>query len=280
MSTLPPRAGHRSRPAREGRRRLFAVLAAAVVIATVPAVLAGLRGPDGDPGAAVETGFDGPPPPVTRAADGSSVVVWGDESAPLLEVFTDYRCPDCKAVEDAVGPTIKRLASRGRVRVVYRAIELPAEGNGEPQPTGVDPGSLPVTPAASADPGVPDAPAAPDGAAGSGAANAALCAPARTWYPYHDALFAHQPPQGTPAIPSRRLVELAAGTGITGRAFTSCVIGGERAGLVARMTRYAIDTRGVRNVPAAFLDGMPLDPSTHLRRPVLLERAIHDARHG
>ena len=320
MSWLAPEGPPRRS---EGRRRLFAVLAAGVVIAVVPAAMAVLRDRDDDPGLMLGTGaYDGPPPPVTRASDGSSVVVWGDETAPLLEVFTDYRCTECKRVEDVIGPAIKALASRGRLRVVYRAIEPPAGGD-RPYPPGGGPPSLPMTPAAPGapgepgvpgapgspgDPGASDVPVGPDasgglaeppvpgtstgsggepgtavspgGAAPAGAANAALCAPVRSWYPYHDALFAHQPREGAPPPRPDELVALAARVGITGQAFAACVHHGTRAALVDRLTRYAADVRGVHHVPAAFLDGMPLDPSTHLRRRAAFERAVHDARRG
>ncbi|MFC5751115.1 DsbA family protein [Actinomadura rugatobispora] len=333
MSTLAPGSPPYRNPAGEGRRRLFAVLAAGVMIAIVPAALAVLRDRDDEPGAMVATGYDGPPPPVTRASDGSSVVVWGDESAPLLEVFTDYRCAECKRVEDAIGPVIKGLASRGRLRVVYRAIELPADG-GATYPPGGGPAPAPVTPAAPdvpappdgtgvpgdpgypgstggpveprypgstggpvepgatggpvdpgaarglAEPPVPDGSAPPGSAVAGGAANAALCAPARSWYPYHDALFAHQPREGAHAPPPEQLIALGARAGITGRAFAACVHRGTRTPMVEQLTRYAADVRGVRSVPAAFLDGMPLDPSTHLRNRAAFERAVHDARHG
>ncbi|XVQ13871.1 DsbA family protein [Spirillospora sp. CA-255316] len=310
MSTLAPGSPPRRSPSGEGRRRLFAVLAAGVVVAIVPAVLAALRDRDGAPGAMIAAGYDGPPPPVTRASDGSAVVVWGDGSAPLLEVFTDYRCAECKRVEDDLGPVIKGLASRGRLRVVYRAIEPPAEG-GEPHPPGGGPPSAPLTPAASGPPVDPDGtgvrgdtgatggpvdpgatgglnePPVPDESAGTpgaaaagGAANAALCAPARNWYPYHEALFAHQPREGAPAPSPERLIALGARAGITGRAFAACVTRGTRTAFVEQLTRYAAEVRGVRSVPAAFLDGMPLDPSTHLRNRASFERAVHDARHG
>jgi hypothetical protein len=154
------------------------------------------------------------------------------------------------------------------------------DGTGGPADTGATGG--PVDRGAT---GGLDQPPVPDDSAGTpgavvagGAANAALCAPVRNWYPYHEALFAHQPREGAPGPAPEQLVALGTRAGITGRAFAACVHRGTRTYLVEQLTRYAADVRGVRSVPAAFLDGMPLDPSTHLRSRASFERAVHDAR--
>jgi protein-disulfide isomerase len=241
-------SGLRYRPAGAGEagRRARALLGAVLVVGAVLAGLVALR-QQGDEARLSAREPGGPPPPVIRATDGAAVLAWGDETAPLLEVFTDYQCPDCRAAHDGTGPLLRRLASQGRVRVVYRPIQTYW--------------------------GVAREPSASNSRR---AAVAALCAPAPAWLNYHDALFAHQPAEGAPGFSLAQLIELAERSGIIGPDFPACLTGGAQEARLDALNRYAAD-RGVRGAPAAFLDGRPLDRPTQLD-PVRLERAVHTAR--
>jgi protein-disulfide isomerase len=236
------------RPAGNFRQRALAVLGAVAVVGVAVAGLVALRWDDRRAGL-VPGSYDGPPPPVTRAADGAFVMAWGEERTPLLEIFSDYQCRVCRDAHEAVGRTLKRLASQGRVRVVYRPVRFWGAGR---------------EPAASNS---------------RRAANAALCAPPTGWLAYHDALFAHQPDEGVSGFTVAELIALGEQAGIFGSSFPDCVTGGAQSARLDELTRYAAVTRGVREPPAAFLNGRSLDVRTQLDA-ARIERAIHSAHHG
>jgi len=235
------------RPAGEGRRRASALLGGVAVVAVALAGMVALRWDERGAGG-LQGAYDGAPPPVTRAADGSFVMAWGDEKAPLLEIFTDYQCPDCKDAHDEVGPLLRRLASQGRVRVVYRPIQVYRGTDGGPSASN-----------------------------SRRAGNAALCAPAAGWLAYHEALFEHQPDEDTAGFEPDELIAIGERAGISGPSFPACVTGGGQNARLDELTRYAFSVRGVREPPAAFLDGRRLDDSVQ-RDAARLERAIHTAR--
>jgi protein-disulfide isomerase len=238
----------RRHPAREAGRLLLAVLGAIAVFSATLAVLSTMR-PQAEQGTAATVGsYDARVSTVWRTSDGGIAVAGDGVSSPVLEIFTDYRCASCAELEDATGAMVKRLASQNRVRVVYRPIVLP---QGEPADT-----------------------------QSRRAANASLCAPSGRWLAFHGALFTRGPMEGHGGFTPADLVSLGRGTGIGDEAFAGCVAGGGQNAQVDRLTREAIQARGVSEVPAAFLDGTRLDPRTRLLEPARLERAIHTAARG
>ncbi|MEW2356644.1 thioredoxin domain-containing protein [Spirillospora sp. NPDC029432] len=229
----------------EAGRRLLAVLGAVAVFSVTVGAFTLLRRP-AETGTAATTGsYDAPVSTVWRAADGSVAVAGGGVRWPLLEIYTDYRCATCAEMEDVTGATIKRLASQGRVRAVYRPVAFET-----------------AEPAASAT---------------RRAANASLCAPAGHWLAYHGALFTRGPMEGAGGFTAADLVALARDTGIADPAFGGCVTGGLQSARLDRLTQEARDARGVHEVPAAFLNGTRLDLQDHLLSPARLERAVHTA---
>ena len=43
---------------------------------------------------------------------------------PVLDIFEDFQCPACKALEETSGATIKNLAAEGKAKVVYHPITI------------------------------------------------------------------------------------------------------------------------------------------------------------
>ncbi|MFB4316211.1 DsbA family protein [Actinomadura sp. 21ATH] len=229
----------------EAGRRLLAVLGAVAVLSATVGAFALLRRPAETGAAATAGSYDAPVSSVWRASDGSVAVAGGGVRWPLLEIYTDYRCASCAEMEDVTGSTIRRLASQGRVRAVYRPVAFEA--------------------------------AEPAASAARRAGNASLCAPPGNWLAYHGALFTRGPMEGAGAFTAADLVALARDTGIADPAFGGCVTGGLRTALLDRTTREARGARGVQEVPAAFLNGTRLDLREQLLDPARLERAIHTA---
>jgi protein-disulfide isomerase len=145
---------------------------------------------------------------------------------PVLEIYEDFQCPSCKEFEKLNGPTVKQLAAARKVRVVYRPFQLFRQ---EPMKSN----SL-------------------------RAANAALCAPADRWIPYHDVIYRHQPKEGDTGFSDEDLISWAGKVGIRGPAFEKCVKGHQKYAQVASMTQYAVQTAKVTSTPTVKLDGKAL----------------------
>ncbi|MCP2338211.1 DsbA family protein [Actinomadura rupiterrae] len=216
--------------ARVRRTRLLlvvaGVVAAAAVVAVVVAVVAGQKGGNGGGGADAVT-YSGPSAPVGREADGSVTMAKTGVSKPVLEVFEDFQCPACKALEASLGGTMRKLAADGKVKLVYRPFHLfqqePLSGNSER------------------------------------GANAALCVPADKWLSYHDTLYKRQPEEGDKGFSPDELVKWGHQLGVGDANFEPCVRGMQKKSQVDQMTTYALDTRHVQGTPTMFLNGRKLE---------------------
>jgi protein-disulfide isomerase len=188
------------------------------------------------------TAYSGPLAPVSRDGDGSIVMAAQGATTPLLEVFEDFQCPICKEFEQLSGPTIKKLAATGKVKVVYHPFQLFQQ---EPLASNT-----------------------------RRAANAALCAPADKWVSYHDTLFKYQPAEGSKGFATKDLNLWAQDLGFGDAAFQKCVSGTEKAGQLATMTKNALNDRKVTGTPTVYLDGKPLNLQNQIMNPQALETSI------
>jgi protein-disulfide isomerase len=182
--------------------------------------------------------------PTTRQSDGAILAAKPGAKAPKLELFEDFQCPICHEFENASGSTIKRLAAEGKVNVLYYPFWLfkqqtdPIRGNSQR------------------------------------AANAALCAPADKWIPYHDAIYKHQPAEGSKGFSNKDLIGWAKGLGFDTPQFEQCVNGNQKQSQIDSMTNYAEQTRKVTGTPTVFLNGQALDLNSTLLNAKNLEKAI------
>ncbi|HZD72704.1 MAG TPA: thioredoxin domain-containing protein [Actinomycetota bacterium] len=147
----------------------------------------------------------------------------GKPSAPVLvEEYGDFQCPACARFQSVVGPTVRQLADRGRIRFVFH--EQPILGRESVL-----------------------------------AANAATCAGDQgKFWPYHNLLYAGQAPENSGALTADRLVQLGARVGISGTAFSSCVRGGTYEPWLRQVTNQG-SVRGVDTTPTFFVDGERVD---------------------
>jgi protein-disulfide isomerase len=218
-------AAERERQAKRQKKRaraLKVVLSAVAVIVVVVIVVVRIRSGEGEP-----SGYQGPLAPVTRQADGSIVMAKTGVDKPVLEIYEDFQCPSCREFEKVNGAMVKELAAVGKVKVVYRPFQLfqqePLKSNS------------------------------------ARAANAALCAPANMWIPYHDLIYKNQPAEGSAGFSDQDLISWAKQVGIHDRVFVKCVKGKEKAAQLAQMTRYALQIAQVTSTPTVKLDGRTLD---------------------
>ncbi|GGV25531.1 hypothetical protein GCM10010182_55260 [Actinomadura cremea] len=205
------------------RRALVVVLGAVAAAAVVVAVVVMVTGRQSGPDPIAE--YDGPLAPATHQRDGSVAMAKQGVTAPVLDIYEDFQCPACRAMEERLGATIKELAADGRVKVVYRPFQLfqqdPLMSNSRR------------------------------------AANAAACAPADEWVDYHDKLFTHQPPEGDEGFTQDELITWAGEVGITGRPFETCVRQMQKIEQVENATAAA-GRAGVDSTPYLALNGRKL----------------------
>jgi len=165
----------------------------------------------------------GPLVPPRHALGPGQGEVLGKPSAPVLvEEYGDYQCPSCAQFERTVGPAVRQLVDQGRIRFAFH--QYPILGRESVL-----------------------------------AANAATCAgDAGRFWPYHDALYAGQAPEGSGALTVDRLIQLGARVGAAGPSFASCV----RNGTYEPWLRQVLDqgsVRGVNGTPTIFVDGRQAD---------------------
>jgi len=105
--------------------RLIAILVGVVVVAAVVvAVILGTRSNEAPTPAGPGTGGTTAAVKLPKGAtDVKSGVVANPgvakAGAPTLKVFEDFQCPACKSVENVLGPTIREMATKGDITLVY-----------------------------------------------------------------------------------------------------------------------------------------------------------------
>lgn len=208
----------------EKRRRGLIVGASVVCVlglAAVIGVVAANAGKDDE--------SDSAGPVVTPAGalgeDGTVIPVGKKDAKATLTVWEDFRCPACKAFEQAYGPTVNELTAAGQLKVEYHLVTLIDGGMG--------------------------------GTGSRNAANAAACAQDDGKFAaYHEVLFANQPLESDDAYADNdRLIELAGKVdGLDTPAFRSCVEDGRHNSWVAK-SHEAFQKGGFTGTPTVLFDG-------------------------
>jgi protein-disulfide isomerase len=167
--------------------------------------------------------------------------------APVLEVWEDFQCPSCGAVEAANGDGIAQLAEDGKITLVWRPTTFLDKNLGNDS-------SLRAV-------------AAWGCAADAGKARE-----------YHDIVYANQPLTEGDGFPEDRLIAFGAEAGITGadtEAFTKCIQDGTYLPWAANSTQVFYDA-GIPGTPLAKLDGTEI-PTEKLADKAALDQVIADA---
>ncbi|MEV6861680.1 thioredoxin domain-containing protein [Streptosporangium subroseum] len=183
--------------------------------------------------------------PITVAADGSVVMAKAGVEKPVLDVYEDFQCPACKALEETSGATIKNLAAEGKAKVVYHPITI---------------FTTPVTRGNSVRAGA-----------------ASRCVPGGTpWITYHDRLFKEQPSETAEGFKINDLVAWGKEAGVTAPNFEKCVTGQEKAPDHIAYSTKILDTQKLTGTPTLKLDGKELSQDVAFK-PASLRQAILDA---
>jgi len=198
-----------------------------------------------DPGAALPAG-------VTADANGvpSGIPVGtADEQAPLLDLYEDFQCPGCGALEATNGEGILALAEEGKVRLRWHPM------------TFLD-ANLPGSNESSFRAALAFGCAADQGRA----------------VEYHTTVFANQPAEEGVGYSDEVLIGFAETAGITGAGlseFTECYES-ERYRRWVTNSDIAAQQRGVPGTPTGYLDNQILD-STALSDQATLTRLVEAA---
>lgn len=165
----------------------------------------------------------------------------GGENVPVLELWEDFQCPACAALEEANGAGIAELAETGVARLIYR-------------PTAFLDRNL-----------------------GNDASNRAIgawgCAIDQGFTrEFHDAVYVNQPEIEGDGWPNEDLIGIAEGIGISGEQldeFTQCVNDGTYRVWAANSTQ-AFYEEAVPGTPFARIDGVEVDNATLVDQASLL----------
>jgi len=203
---------------RENRIRLLIGLGVGVLVVGIVAVgVIGSRKSDVgiDASAALPLGV--------TAADGGVPYGTGTAAVPQLELWEDFQCSACKALEAANGAGIQQLAQQGKIRLVYR-------------------------PATFLDANLGNDSSLRAAAAWGCAVDAGKTAE------YHNQVFANQPQEGV-GYTDQTLQSFATAAGITGSSydtFTACMSAKKYQPWVAN-SAHAFDTNAVPGTPTGYL---------------------------
>ncbi|GAA4226427.1 protein-disulfide isomerase [Streptosporangium album] len=187
--------------------------------------------------------------PITVAADGSVVMAKPGVEKPVLDVYEDFQCPACKALEETSGATIKNLAAEGRAKVVYHSITIfPQEMNK----------------------GVTRANSVRAGAA-------SRCIPGGApWAKYHDRLFKEQPSETVEGFKIEDLVAWGKDAGVTTPGFDTCVTKQEKAAQHIEYSTKVLESAKLKGTPTLKLNGTEVDNDVAFK-PGDLRKAVLDA---
>jgi len=156
--------------------------------------------------------------PVERVPREAGLSLGGGPGAPVLRVFGDYECPACASFERVAGDSLRALAGRGAIRLVYHHAPLRSHRRGP-----------------------------------RAAAIAYCAADAGAGWVAHAALYESAADWGTGSAGEEKLLRVLAPAVTDTAALRACVHGGSAARRVAA-DREAADALNVREVPAVFLD--------------------------
>jgi protein-disulfide isomerase len=200
-----------------------AVVAAVLIVAVVVAIVIGTGGKSSTAkGASAQ-------PVGAVASDAGGIFAnasTAKSNAPTIDLFEDFQCPTCGALERAMGPTFASMAKAGDIKLVVHTLSF-LDDNLKNDSS-------------------------------KRSANAAACAAdAGKFLEYHALVFAAQPAQEGDGYTDAQLTQFASEAGITGAALATwqqCASSGQH-------DQYVIDTQdaagraGVNSTPTVKLNG-------------------------
>lgn len=154
----------------------------------------------------------------------------GDPAAKAtIDIYQDFRCPACKQFEDLSGQTIDQLVAAGQAKVVYHPVAILDRVSPDEYST--------------------------RSSAASG------CAAAEGVFPqYLETLYANQPSEQEPGLPTEQLIALGQQAG-AGPGFAECVNSDRYVGWTTALTDQA-SKDGLTGTPTVKVDGQKVEQPT------------------
>lgn len=240
---------------RERTVRIVGAVTVVVVVAGIIGVALIARGSQGSDTAALPSADPAAALPQTVLPSDDARpygVPYGTATAdvPVLEIWEDFQCPACDAVEKANGAGIESLADSGAIQLVWRPTTFLDQNLGNDS--------------------------------SARAVSAWGCAiDAGKAKEYHNTVFQNQPEQEGTGYTDEQLIAFAGDSGISGAdldSFTSCFTDRIYLGWAANSTD-AFYNSGVSGTPFALLDGVEV-PTETLVDQAALEQLVADTAAG
>jgi len=205
-----------------------AIIAAVVIVGVVVAILIGNSSKSVSANDQVGGSGSAQPAGGTGGEGGGIVASPGTakSNAPTIDLYEDFQCPTCGALEKAMGPAMASMAKAGEIKLVVHTLSF-LDDNLKNDSS-------------------------------KRSANAVACAAdAGKFLEYHAAVFAAQPAQEGTGYTDAQLTEFAHTAGITGPALTTwqkCTTSGQHLEYVAAVQDSA-GRAGVNSTPTVMLNG-------------------------
>jgi protein-disulfide isomerase len=155
----------------------------------------------------------------------------GGNGRVTVEVYTDFLCSQCKAVDSSTRSVMDTLAAQNKIRAVWHPL------------------------------GILDTKSVPDGYSTRAASALGCASDDGKLRQYADTLYSNQPAVGSAGLSADQLIDIAGPVGLNAPAFAACVRDGHYTDWVA-VVDSAAQQRGVLQVPAMFVNGKRLNQIT------------------
>lgn len=183
--------------------------------------------------------------PSAAVDDGTAFAVG---SGPVtVDVYEDFMCPACGSFEEATGPTLKQLATSGRITLRFHPVAiLDRFSNGTEYST-------------------------------RAAAASAAAGQEGKFTEFHDVLYTNRPEENTAGLTDAKIVELAASVGLTSETFTTAVNEGTYKAWATQATeKFA--KKGFTGTPTIAVNGRRLTgPEDSVPSTALVTETIEKA---
>ena len=220
-------AAARARAQRRQRTLVGGVVAAVVVVvALVAVIVVQSQRTSTSASAAV---------PANTSDGGYAFTVGNADAKVTLDLYEDFQCPNCKALEDTSGQTVDQLVQAGTAKVRYHGMAFLDTSKNDQYST----------------------------RALNAAAVVASTAGTDAFERFHDLLFANQPEEGGNGLSDDQLVTYAQQAGASGAAVEKAIRDGEYEDWTKDATEQA-SKDGVTGTPAVFVDGKQLTKASQL----------------
>ena len=168
--------------------------------------------------------------PANTTGNGYVFAVGSADAPVTVDLYEDFQCPNCKALEDAAGSTIDGLVADGSAQVHYHGMAfLDTKANDDYSTRALN-----------------------------AAAVVASTAGTDAYQKFHDLLFANQPAEGGSGLTDDQLITYATQAGATGQD-----VGVDIRNLVygqwVKASEEQASKDGVTGTPTVFVDGKQLD---------------------